>query len=214
MNDLIPLMIDIKGKKVVIFGGGEVGERKAMLFAGHAEVVVISREFTPELKRLSLEGKIKTIEINEIDESEIAANIEDAFITIPATSDRILNEKIGDMAQRRRILVNRVDDLGDVIVPSVIRRGDIVIGISTQSSSPALTKFMRIKIESVITPEFEKMSVLQNDIRGKLKSSIKEQRIRKEILWNILNDNDVWAALGESYEKAYNIALKHIDNRK
>lgn len=214
MNDLIPLMIDLKGKKVVIFGGGEVSERKALLFAGHAEVVVISREFTPELNRLSLEGKIRSVEIKKMDESDIATNIEDAFITIPATSDRLLNEKIGDIAKSRGILVNRVDDLGDVIVPSVIKRGDIVIGISTQSSSPALSKFMRIKIESVITPEFEKMAVLQNDIRGKLKSSVKEQRTRKEILWNILNDNDVWAALGESYEKAYNIALKHMDKRK
>jgi precorrin-2 dehydrogenase/sirohydrochlorin ferrochelatase len=214
MNDLIPLMIDLKGKKVVIFGGGEVGERKALLFSNHAEVVVISREFTPGLNRLSLERKIKSVEIKEMDESDIAINIEDAFIVIPATSDSLLNEKISDMAKNRGVLINRVDDLGDVIVPSVIKRGDIVIGISTQSISPALSKFMRIKIESVITPEFEKMAVLQNDIRGKLKSSIKEQRKRKEILWNILNDNDVWAALGESYDKAYNIALKHMDNRK
>lgn len=214
MNDLIPLMIDLKGKKVVIFGGGDVGERKALLFAGHAEVVVISREFTQELNRLSLDGKIRSVEIKEMDEREIIAHIEGAFIVIPATNDRLLNEMIGDTAKSRGILVNRVDDLGDVIVPSVIKRGDIVIGISTQSSSPALSKFMRIKIESVITPEFEKMSVLQNDIRGKLKSSIKEQRTRKDILWNILNDNDVWAALGGSYEKAYNIALKHMDKRK
>jgi precorrin-2 dehydrogenase/sirohydrochlorin ferrochelatase len=214
MNDFIPLMLDLKGRKVVIFGGGDVGERKAMVFAGHAEVVVVSREFTPELKHISSEGKIKLITVKEMDESDIAANIEDAFITIPATSDRLLNEKIGGMAQRRGILVNRVDEIGDIIVPSVIRRGDIVIGISTLSSSPALSKYMRLKIEAVITPEFEKMSVLQDDIRGKLKSSIKEQRIRKEILWNILNDNDVWAALGESYDKAYNIALKHMDNRK
>jgi precorrin-2 dehydrogenase/sirohydrochlorin ferrochelatase len=214
MNDFIPLMLDLKGRKVVIFGGGDVGERKAMLFAGHAEVVVVSREFTPELKHISSEGKIKLITVKEMDESDIATNIEDAFITIPATSDRLLNEKIGGMAQRRGILVNRVDEVGEIIVPSVIRRGDIVIGISTLSSSPALSKYMRLKIEAVITPEFEKMSVLQDDIRGKLKSSIKEQRIRKEILWNILNDNDVWAALGESYDKAYNIALKHMDNRK
>ena len=44
---MIPLMIDLAGKKVVIFGGGEVGARKARFFAPEAEVTVISRSFSP-----------------------------------------------------------------------------------------------------------------------------------------------------------------------
>lgn len=214
MNDFIPLMLDLKGRKIVIFGGGKVGERKALLFSDHSEVIVISREFTQGLNNLSLNGKVKLIKVNEMNETDIKMHIESAFMTIPATSDRHLNERISEMAQNAGKLVNRVDGIGDVIIPSVIKRDDIVIGISTLSSSPALSKYMRMKIESVITPEFEKMSGLQNDIRKILKSKVNSQEKRKEILWNILNDNEVWAALGESYEKAYNIALKHIDSTK
>jgi precorrin-2 dehydrogenase/sirohydrochlorin ferrochelatase len=122
----------------------------------------------------------------------------------------IFNEKITNIAKVHRKFINRVDDIGDIIVPSVIRRGDIVIGISTGGQSPALSKYIRRKIEEVITPEFAQMSQLQNEIREKLKSMVDDQKKRKDILWNIINDNDVWNSMRESYEKAYMTASKHI----
>ncbi|MCZ7392834.1 MAG: bifunctional precorrin-2 dehydrogenase/sirohydrochlorin ferrochelatase [Candidatus Methanoperedens sp.] len=210
MRDFLPLLLNLKGKEVVIFGGGEVGERKAKLFCEHASVTAVSREFTPLLN--SLKDKIKLIKVKDISEKEISRYLKDAFIAIPATNDALLNEKIAEIASQSGKLVNRVDDLGDIIVPSVIERGDIVIGISTLGKSPALSKFIRERIEGVITPEFALMSRLQNELREKLKIRVEDQKKRKEILWNILNDEKVWAALRESYDKAYMIALKHIEN--
>jgi len=208
MSDFLPLMLDLSGKEVIIFGGGNVGERKATLFCEHTGVTVVSREFTQGLDRLSTEGKIKLIKTANLTEKEILHYIENAFIVIPATNDAGFNEKIHKLASDSGKLVNRVDEFGDIIVPSVIRRGDIVIGISTHGASPAISKYIRKKLEEVITPEFEQMSRLQKEVREMLKSQVTEQEKRKEILWNILNDNDVWAALGESYEKAYKLALK------
>ncbi len=208
--NFLPLMLNLKDKEVVVFGGGEVGERKAKLFCEHASVTVVSREFTPLLN--SLKGKIKLVKVKDVSEKEIPQYLKDAFIAIPATNDAALNEKIAKLASKSGKLVNRVDDLGDIIVPSVIERGDIVIGISTFGKSPALSRFIRERIEEVITPEFALMSRLQNELREKLKSCVEDQKKRKEILWNIINDDDVWEALRESYDKAYMIALKHIEN--
>ncbi len=208
----LPLMLDLKEKEVVIFGGGEVGERKAKLFCDFAKVTVVSREFTPLLKQFSGEGKINLIEVDDLTEKEISQYLKNAFIAIPATSDIELNEKISKIAKQRGRLVNRVDDMGDIIVPSVIKRGDIVIGISTFGKSPALSKYTRERIESVITNEFAQMAKLQSELREILKSKVNEQRKRKAILWNIINDDEVWAALKESYDKAYKVASKHIGN--
>ncbi|HEY9246062.1 MAG TPA: bifunctional precorrin-2 dehydrogenase/sirohydrochlorin ferrochelatase, partial [Candidatus Methanoperedens sp.] len=135
MMDFLPLMLDLAGREVVIFGGGEVGERKASLFCGHSEVTVVSREFTPGLNRLFEKEKIRLIKVNDLDEKGIIKYMKNAFLTIPATSNALLNEKIAQMAAGSGKFVNRVDDIGDVIVPSVIRRGDIVIGISTLGHS-------------------------------------------------------------------------------
>ena len=210
MSDFIPLMIDLKDKEIVIFGGGEVGERKASFFCDHAKVKVISKEFTPGLDILSKEGKIELIKVKDIDENEISSFLNNAFIVIPATNDNVFNEKIAKIAKDHGKFLNRVDDIGDIIVPSVIRRGEIVIGISTGGQSPALSKYIRQKIECVITPEFAHMSRLQNEIREKLKSMVNDQKKRKDVLWNIINDNGVWDSFQESYEKAYMRALKHI----
>ncbi len=210
MSDFLPLMLDLKEKEIAIFGGGEVGERKASLFCEHARVTIISKEFTSGLNRLYDSGKIKLIKVKDITEKDISSYLKKAFIIIPATNDAILNERIAKIAKDEGKIVNRVDDIGDIIVPSVIRRGDIVIGISTAGQSPALSKYIRQKIEEVITPEFAQMSRLQNEIRERLKTEVDEQKKRKEILWNIINDEDVWTGFEESYEKAYIIASKHI----
>jgi precorrin-2 dehydrogenase/sirohydrochlorin ferrochelatase len=210
MSEFLPLMIDLHEKEIVIFGGGEVGERKASLFCEHAKVKVISKEFTPGLIRLNEDRKIELIKVKDIGEIEMASFLNNAFIVIPATNDPVFNEKITKIAKDNGKFINRVDDIGDIIVPSVIRRGDIVIGISTGGQSPALSKYIRQKIEEVITPEFADMSRLQNEIRDKLKSMVNDQKKRKDILWNIINDNDVWNAFAESYEKAYIVASKHI----
>jgi len=210
MSEFLPLMIDLHEKEIIIFGGGEVGERKASLFCEHAKVKVISKEFTPGLVCFHTEGKIELIKVKDIDENEIDSFLNKAFIVIPATNDPIFNEKIADIARDRGKFINRVDNIGDIIIPSVIRRGDIVIGISTGGKSPALSKYIRQEIEKVITPEFADMSRLQNEIREKLKSIVESQKKRKDILWSIINDNDVWNSLQESYEKAYMTASKHM----
>ncbi len=210
MKNFLPLMLDLTGKEVIIFGGGEVGERKALLFCDFARVIVISREFTSILNKMSLEKKIKLIQVKDLSEEEIARYMKNAFIVIPATNDALLNDRIAQLANQSGKLINRVDDIGDIIVPSVIRQGDIVIGISTIGHSPAISKYIRQRIEKVITPEFAHMSRLQNEFREILKSHVHDQKRRREILWNIINDNDVWAAIGESYEKAYKVASKHI----
>lgn len=214
MKDFLPLMLNLGGKEVVIFGGGEVGERKAALFCRHARVIVVSREFTPLLNRLSDEGKLKLIKVKDLTENDIEGYLKNSFIAIPATNDAVLNEKIATFASHNGKLVNRVDDMGDVIIPSVIERGDIVIGISTLGKSPALSKYIRERIEEVVTPEFTQMSRLQNELREELKTYVADQKKRKEILWSVINDNEVWDAFKESYEKAYKIASNHIGREK
>lgn len=210
MSDFLPLMLDLKEKEVIIFGGGEVGERKASLFCEHAKVTVISKEFTSGLNRFYELGKIKSIKVKDITEKDILSYLKKAFIVIPATNDAVFNERIAKIARDEGKFVNRVDDIGNIIVPSVIRRGDIVIGISTAGQSPALSKYIRQKVEEVITPEFAQMSGLQNEIREILKSSVDDQKKRKEILWNIINDDVVWKGFEESYQKAFIAASKHI----
>ena len=135
-------------------------------------------------------------------DSELRELISGAFIVIPATSNFELNRKITVIAQESDILINQVDALGSVVIPSVIKRGDLVIGISTLGHSPAVSKYTRRQIEGLITPAYSDMIRLQDELRSYLKQHVAEQRKRKEILWKILESEAVWNGFSESYEKA------------
>jgi len=209
---LLPLLIDMNDRKVVIFGGGQVGERKAALFSRYAPTTVISRSFTPALHELGLQGACLVDTGTELPDDKIVEYVRDAFLVIPTTSDLELNRRIRDIAHSNGCLVNSVDGPEDIVVPSIIERGDIILAISTGGASPALSMYMRQKIEQAIGPHFEDMARLLGEIRPVLKKEVGSQADRSRILWAILEDKDVWKALAESYELAFDIALKHITN--
>jgi len=204
----LPLFIDLNGRRVVIFGGGGVGERKAILFSKYAEVVVVGRKFTERLK--NLEDHVNLIQMDEIGEEIIQSYVTGAFLVIPATSSTSLNTLIARIAASHGALVNSVNGVSEVIVPSIIDRDGIAVAISTGASSPALSRYMREKLEEVITPDFAEMARLQEELRKILKRDVKNQTERRRILWEILNDAAIWEALKESPGKACTLAKAHI----
>jgi precorrin-2 dehydrogenase/sirohydrochlorin ferrochelatase len=191
---------------VVIFGGGNVGERKARLFSDFSRVTVVSKSFTEGLLQMGRDESAKLIQADlSISYHEY---LEGAFIIIPATSDANLNQSIEIDASKRGILVNKVDGIGDVVVPSMIRKGPIVIAISTES--PALSKYLRIRLERELDENIEGMSRLLGQIRKELKQEVPDQRARSRIIWSILSDKEVWRLLDLSYEKAYMRAHEQV----
>ena len=213
MSGFLPLFIDLHDRKVVIIGGGSVGERKATLFGRYARTVVVSREFTEKLlKSKEIERIIVDLKLGD---EEFVDLIKDAFLVIPATDDPAYNEHLAEIAGLLGVLVNRVnDDPGDVIIPSVIARGDVTIGISTLGSSPALSRYSRRRIEEVITPEYGEMARLQSEMRKLLKERVPDQKKRQQILWQILGDEMVWEHLKTSYSRAYEAALGHLRDKE
>ena len=213
-NNFLPLMIDLSGRKIVIFGGGSVGERKAELFCRCANTLIVSLEFSQRLQELEALGQVRLfkLDILTVSDLELRKIILGALIVIPATNSLKLNQKITDIALESDILINQVNALGSVVIPSVIKKGDLIIGISTLGQSPAVSKYTRRQIESLITPAYFDMIQLQNELRIYLKKYIKEQKKRKEILWNILESETVWKGFNESYEKAADLAYDIISH--
>jgi precorrin-2 dehydrogenase/sirohydrochlorin ferrochelatase len=205
----MPLFIDLRNKKVVIFGGGYVGERKAKLFCNYSKTKVVSKTFTPELKRMASEGEI---EIVKDDLTDIRRYFQGAFLVIPATNDPRLNSLITDYSKTRKVLFNQVDDVGDVVVPSIISNNEITLGISTMGKSPASAKFLKTRIEEILD-EFSSMCRLQEEMRFILKRMVNDQHERKQKLYRVLSDEEVWAGLSRSYEEGLRAALDIVNDK-
>lgn len=202
----LPLFLDLRSKIVVVFGGGMVGERKAGLFSKHARVYVVSIGFTDGLLQMEQSGALKLIQ------ADLSEGYDDylkgAFIVVTATNDPELNREIEQKASGMGILVNKVDGMGDVVVPSIIRKEPIIIAISTES--PALSKYLRLRLEKELTGNYQDMARLLRQIRTDLKQSVPDQKERSRRIWRVLEDEDIWRLLDESYEKAYMRAREQV----
>ena len=152
MPDYFPAFLDLRGRRCLVVGGGEIGERKtrALLECG-ASVTVVSLSFTPGLAALAELGQIerRARTLRRVDLRACA-------LVIAATGDPRADEATAALARRCRVLVNVVDrrDHCDFIMPSVLRRGELQIAVSTGGRSPALAREIRLRLEDQFGSEF------------------------------------------------------------
>jgi precorrin-2 dehydrogenase/sirohydrochlorin ferrochelatase len=152
MPDYFPAFLDLRGRRCVVVGGGEIGERKtrALLECG-ASVTVVSLSFTPGLAALDEVGQIER-RARALRRADLRA----CALVIAATGDPRADEATAALARRCRVLVNVVDrrDHCDFIMPSVLRRGELQIAVSTGGRSPALARDIRRRLEDLFGPEY------------------------------------------------------------
>jgi precorrin-2 dehydrogenase/sirohydrochlorin ferrochelatase len=203
---MIPLMIDFSGRSVVIFGGGEVGARKAVFFSRDADVTVISRSFVPVFAQLPV-GQVAK-DISGMSEGELKDAISGAFLVVAATPDAGINNRIGDLCRRHGILFNNArGEEGTVVVPSVERGEHFLLAISTEGVSPAVSRYIRELIE-LACPDLDLMIALQARLRAALKDQVPDQEMRSRILGDVLHDREVWNLLARDPETAWRMVAE------
>ena len=141
-----PAFIDVRGRECVVFGGGPLGEEKAVkLLECGARVRVIASEVEREVANLADAGKLEWVK-RDYRSGDLAS----AFIAISAAEDDFTDRRIHAEAQRRNVLLNVVDvtHLCTFIAPSVARRGEVTVATSTGGASPALARTFREKLEA------------------------------------------------------------------
>lgn len=143
-----------------------MGTRKVRtLLECGARVTVISPEATPELAALAGQGRIQwhTRDYR-------ASDLDNTFLVIGATDDQRLNHKIHHDAEMAQRLCNIADqpDLCNFILPAVMRRGNLMITVSTGGKSPAFAKHLRQQLEKQYGPEYDTLLQLMGAIRKQL----------------------------------------------
>ena len=161
-----PIVMDLTGKKCLVVGGGDVALRKVLsLTEAGAEVTVISPKLVPEIENAS--GV-------RIDKRCWAPGDTAGFVLVfAATDDRSVNHAISDEAKHAAIPVNVVDDpeLCSFIVPASVKRGDLLISVTTGGKSPLLSKRIRRELEATYGPAYAQFV----DLLGELRETVKEK---------------------------------------
>ncbi|MEE8168713.1 MAG: bifunctional precorrin-2 dehydrogenase/sirohydrochlorin ferrochelatase [Candidatus Hydrothermarchaeales archaeon] len=189
---MFPVLLNLKGKSVVVFGGGKVAERRvAKLLKANAKIRVVSKEFTHSLKRLADRNRGLELITLTLDAANAREFIRGSDFVLIATNDKDLNNTIEKESKAGGKLVNRADGLADFSIPATLELGDAIISISTSGKSPAVTKAIKRRIKKAITKEDILQVELQEFARKRLKKSIKDQAKRKEVLREALNSPEI-----------------------
>ncbi len=134
--------IKLKNRKILIAGGGRIAERKIKLFLAEDVVIyVISQEVSEFIQTLSDEGKIELTK-RKIEPDDIKDKY---FMVLCATNDQTVNNMISDICRTKNILHdnsgNHVNS--DIMMTANVHINDITIAISTNGSSPEISKTLK-----------------------------------------------------------------------
>jgi precorrin-2 dehydrogenase / sirohydrochlorin ferrochelatase len=150
---LFPMFVKLRGRFCIVVGGGELAASKIPgLIAAEAKIRLIAPEVNEAIAAVVKEGHIewrrKTFERNDLD---------DAFLVVAATNVPEVNHQVYGEAEARSIFCNAVDDpeFCHFYYPSIVRRGELQIAISTGGLSPALAQRLRRELEALFGPEYE-----------------------------------------------------------
>lgn len=216
-----PFFVDLKGKKGLIVGGGTIAYHKiCKLLPYEGELEVIARSFNEEILALkdiydqgddsvdeAVQGSFILVE-REFNDKDIDGKL----FVIAATADSELNAHIYDICTARGILVNVVDDKDrcGFMFPSLVKKGKLSIGISTEGASPRIATIYRKKLEEEIPDEMEEILLYLESIRPAVKTAISEEKVRaamfKEVADECLNtlsipDDDWFQRILTKYTK-------------
>lgn len=180
-----PVNLDIRGRDCLVVGGGAVGARKvATLLACGAKTTVVSPQTVPEIDRLADAGNIRLLR-RGFSPDDLGGR----FLVIGATDDENLNRRISAEAEKRGMLCNIADfpEGCNFILPAVVRRGDLLIAISTSGTSPAFAKALRKRIEADFGPEYGRFLDLMGAVRSRLLSFAHAPEEHKPLFEALIN---------------------------
>jgi len=145
---LFPIFLKLTGRPCTVIGGGNLAESKIeSLLTANARVTVIAPRANARITSLAGAGEI-TVHTREYAHGDLAGQ----FLAVAATDNPAVNRAVFAEAESSGVLINAVDDppFCDFYFPSVVRRGDLQIAISTAGASPALAQRLRKEINKLL----------------------------------------------------------------
>jgi siroheme synthase-like protein len=164
-----PVNLLVRGRRVVVVGGGRIAARKIEpLLAAGAEVTVVAPHIDDEVRGWADHGRCSVV-VRVFESSDL----DGAWLAFTATDDPSVNRAVFAAAEERRIWVNSADDPDNCsfTLMSVVRRSDLVLAIGTGGRSPALASYLRRTLGEEIGPEYATLLDLLSDAREAMRAA-------------------------------------------
>ncbi len=187
-----PFLTDISEKRCLVVGGGRIAFQKVKILRDFGvKIRVVAEEIGEEvraLKKESMSGS-QTLPIEIWERNFVKEDILGMDFVIAATDNEELNHAVSKLCRENRIPVNAVDKKEDCdfIFPALIRKGDILVAVSTGGSSPAAAAFLKQRISCCIPEYYGGMVERLGEYREEIKEQVADAGARKELFYRLLS---------------------------
>lgn len=177
-NNLFPVFLKLESLDTLIVGGGHVGLEKLTAILKNspsARITLVARTINNDIKQLARSHSSVTLHERNFK----LWDLWEKDLVVLATDNRNLHETIRKFARTRRLLINVADtpDLCDFYLGSVVTRGHLKIGVSTNGKSPTISKRIREYLEEALPEDMntllENMEKIRSRIKGDFNHKVK-----------------------------------------
>ncbi len=184
---LFPFFENMEDRRFLIIGGGRIAKQKlSVLLRFTDRITLVADDFAPEVESLKRAEEGSDLVLLRKRFSPEDLDLGDYIVA--ATSDRALNEQISRLAREKKKPVNVVDDaeLCTFFFPALIRKGGLVVGVSTSGKSPAYAGHLRREIEALVPDHIEEVLDTLESCRSWLPEILPEQKDRGQFLKELM----------------------------
>jgi precorrin-2 dehydrogenase/sirohydrochlorin ferrochelatase len=177
-----PVNLIVEGRPCLVVGGGSVAAQKAAaLVACGAEVHVVATHIGPEVRALPVTWEERSYTLGEVSGYRLV---------VAATDSQSTNAAVYDDGEATGVWVNSADDPEhcSFTLPAVVRRGPLMITVSTGGRSPALASWLKERLAADIGPEYEVLVDLMAAEREAVRA---DGRSSEELNWQKALDSDM-----------------------
>lgn len=176
MNTLFPIYVKMDQIQTLLVGAGPVGLEKLEALirnSPQAKVHIVAEEVLDEVYDFITDKPTISLERRCF----IAHDLADKDLVILATNNALFNEEIRLLTQEHHILLNVADKpaLCDFYLGSVVQKGNLKIGISTNGKSPTMAKRLKEFLNDLLPEEIDETLELMQDLRNQIKGDFKEK---------------------------------------
>ncbi len=213
--NFLPIFLNLKGRRCLVVGGGDVATRKAsLLHKAQAQVYLVAPHISS-----GLQARIKAGAYEYRQGEFRAEDLNGCYLVIAATDNETVNAEIAKRAEQHCILANVADDpdAGHFILPSIIDRSPIQIAVSSGGASPVLARLLRVRLETMIPAGYGQLAQLVERFRGAVKNTLGNGQKRRIFWENVLQGpitEMVLAGRQEAAEKALQTQIDTAEQEK
>jgi len=208
-----PVSLDLRNRKCLVAGAGEVGLRKIqrLIEASPAEILVVEPDPDPDLQALAERNGTLRLARRRFRSDDL----QDRFLVIASTGDQLVNEEISRLCRERNILCNIVDkpELCSFILPALFRRGELTFAVSTGGASPALARGVKERLEECFGPEYAMWTRLLGRLRPQVLELGLDSESNKAVFRSLCREDVLQALQNEDREEIIRLLRSRLPDR-